>query len=155
MSNNTENKFSFQVEGKSFSSSEKILTARKIIEYAKEEEVPASKPPIEELVLKGQKNSYSKEDKVDLSEDNDFSLGVKVYKFKVNDQELESQFEKLVALDIIEMAEKKGVSLPGKHEDLRLEAVGENPYPFELDDWVDLGQFHKFILILNEPTPVA
>ena len=117
--------------------------------------MPASHPPIEELVLKGQKGNYSKDDKVDLSEDNDFSLGVKVYKFKVNGQELESKFEKLIALDIIEMAEKKGVSLPEKHENLRLEAVDENPYPFKLDDWVDLEQFHKFILILNEPTPVA
>ena len=155
MSNNTEHKFSFQVEGESFSSPEKILTARKIIEYAKEKGLSASKPPIEELVLKGQKGNYAGDDKVDLSEDNDFSLGVKVYKFKVNGQELESKFEKLVALDIIEMAKKQGVSLPGKYENLLLETVGDKQHQFELDEWVDLGRFHEFLLILNEPTPVA
>ena len=40
-----ENQFSFQVEGKSFSSPEEILTAKKIIEEAKEKGLLASKPP--------------------------------------------------------------------------------------------------------------
>ena len=155
MSNNTENTFSFQVEGESFSSHEKILTARKIIEYAKKKGLSASKPPIDELVLKGQKGNYAGDDKVGLSEDNNFSLGVKVYQFKVNGQELESKFEKLVALDIIEEAKKNGVTLPGKTENLLLETVGEKPCQLKLDEWVNLNQFHEFLLILNEPTPVA
>ena len=155
MSKNTENTFLFQIEGESFSSPKKVLTAKEIIEYAKEKGLSASKPPIEDLVLKGQKNTYAGDDKVDLSEDNDFTLGVKAYKFKVNGQELESKFEKLVALDIIEIAEKNGVLLPGKYENLLLETVGEKPHSFKLDEWVDLEQFYEFLLILNEPTPVA
>ena len=79
---------------------------------------------------------------------------VKVYKFKVNGQDLESKSEKLVALDIIRLAEQKGVPLPDKPENLLLEAVGEG-HPFKLDDWVDLEKFTQFILILNKSTPVA
>ena len=69
-----------------------------------------------------------------------------VYKFTVNGQELESKSEKLVALDIIKLAEQKGVPLPDKPENLLLEAVGEGQ-PFKLDDWVDLEKFTDFILI--------
>ena len=79
---------------------------------------------------------------------------VKVYKFTVNGQDLESKSEKLVALDIIRLAEQKGVPLPDKPENLLLEAVGEGQ-PFKLDDWVDLEKFTKFILIPSTPTSVA
>ena len=149
--------FPFQIEGKEFPSSEKTLTADKIIEQAKEKGLPAAAPPAEDLALKGQKAIYSGNDPVDLSEDNDFSLGPKIYKFKVNGQELESKFEKLIALDIIEMAQKSGVPVPGdKTDNLLLEvAGGESPCQFKQDEWVDLAQFHEFLLILNEPTPVA
>ena len=77
-----------------------------------------------------------------------------VYKFTVNGQELESKSEKLVALDIIKLAEQKGVPLPDKPENLLLEAVGEGQ-PFKLDDWVDLEKFTDFILIPSTPTSVA
>ena len=79
---------------------------------------------------------------------------VKVYKFTVNGQDLESKSEKLVALDIIRLADQKGVPLPDKPENLLLEAVGEGQ-PFKLDDWVDLEKFTKFILIPSTPTSVA
>ena len=79
---------------------------------------------------------------------------VKVYKFMVNGQDLESKSEKLVALDIIRLADQKGIPLPDKPENLLLEAVGEGQ-PFKLDDWVDLEKFTKFILISSTPTSVA
>ncbi len=157
MSAGAENKFFFQIEGAGFESPRKILTAKEILELAKEKNLPAAKPPLEELALKGKNKVYAGNDKVDLSEDNDFSLGLRLYKFKVNGRELESKFEKLIALDIIEMAGKQGASIPGGEPDkLLLEAVGgEKPCQFKLDEWVDLSRFHEFLLILNEPTPVA
>ena len=79
---------------------------------------------------------------------------IKIYKFTVNGQDLESKSEKLVALDIIKLADQKGVPLPDKPENLLLEAVGEGQ-PFKLDDWVDLEKYTQFILILNKSTPVA
>lgn len=156
MSEGAENKFPFQVEGRALESPRKILTAAEILELAREKGILAGAPPAKELTLKGKHAVYAGNDAVDLSKDNDFSLG-RAYKFKVNGQEMESKFEKLTALDIIEMAGKEGVSIPGcKTEDLLLEAVGgEKPYQFKLDEWVDLGQFHEFLFILNKPTPVA
>ncbi len=156
MSDNTKNKFSFQIEGELFSSSENILTAKDIIEKGKEKGLIDSTSSIENLILKGQKNSYSAKEPVDLSKDHVFSLEFKkIYKFKVNGQEMESEFEKLIALDIIDTAKKNGVSLPGKAENLLLETVGDKQYRFKLDEWVNLNQCYEFLLILNEPTPVA
>ena len=155
MKNNTEDNFVFQIEGEDFSSSKQILTAREIINLAKEKGLPTSNLPIEDLTLKTEQNIYSGDDPVDLSKEKNFSLGIKIYKFKVNGQELESKFEKLIALDIIKMAKEKGIPLPGdKPDDFLLETRG-GKNKFKLDEWVDLGQFHEFLIILDKPTPVA
>ena len=78
-----------------------------------------------------------------------------VYKFTVNGQELESKQEKLLARDIIEKAQEKGVPLPSsKPEELLLEVVGKD-LDFKLDDWVNLDEYHQFIILFDKPTPVA
>ena len=146
--------FPYAVEGVSFDSPEEKVTAESIIYFAQEKGVPAAQDSVEKLTLKSEKTIYSGDDLVNLSQDNIFSLGVKVYKFTVNGQALESNSGKLVVLDIIEMAKKEDVHIPGKPEELFLEVVGGTS-KFKIDDWVDLSQFHEFILILNKQTPVA
>ncbi len=75
------------------------------------------------------------------------------YRFKVNGQELLSQHEKLVALDILRLAENKGV-FSGKPEDYLLQGTKQDT-PYKLDDWVDLSVEKEFVAIPNSPTPVA
>lgn len=143
--------FPFTVDGRSLNSPDEKLTGKGIIEIAKSGGVPAAQGQIDDLVVQGKEGNYSLDDVVDLSRDNEFSLKAKVYKLKVNGQELESNFEKLVALDVLKMAREKGV-LP-ESGDVFLEAVG-GPQ-FENDEWVDLGKFTEFMAIPAEPTPVA
>ena len=151
-------KFPFKVEGESFYSFEEKLTAKQIIELAKEKNIPEANQPIESLILKGKEKTYSKDDLIDLSIENDFSLGLKVYKFRVNGQEFESNSEKLIALDIIKRAREKAVigNNPEKLEDWLLETIEqENKIEFKPNEWVDLSQFQNFLLIPNQSTPVA
>ena len=79
---------------------------------------------------------------------------METYKFVVNGQELESKEEKLVASDIIKLAQEKGVLSSIKPENLILEVIG-GKHQFKPDDWVNLREYTKFLLISNEPTPVA
>lgn len=148
-------KFSFKVEGQHFELFEEKVTVRRIIELAEEKALPAIKSSIENLTLKSKECVYSKNDKVNLSEENDFFL-VERYTFKINGQEMESDINKMAAKEIIKMAQEKGVALPGgEQNNLLLESVGENQSQFKLEEEVDLIQFCEFLLILNEPTPVA
>lgn len=75
------------------------------------------------------------------------------YSFKVNGADLLSQHEKLVALDILELAKSKG-AIPGKPEDylLNSQTTGKNYKP---EDWVDFSTEKEFITLPNESTPVA
>ena len=159
MDANTEGKFPFTVEGVHFDLPKEKVTAKMIIELAKEKNISsATNIPIEQLTLKGQKHIYSENDLVDLSKDNTFSLGgVKVYKFKVNGYDLSSNSKELLASEIIKMAQEKGAALldsdPAK---LKLEAIKTKDNPsFENNERVDLDQFNNFLIILNQSTPVA
>ena len=74
-------------------------------------------------------------------------------RFKVNGVELETRHSKLVALDILEMAAKKG-ALAGKPEDYFIQSIsGEQKY--KPDDWVEIKQGEEFIATPQGPTPVA
>lgn len=74
-------------------------------------------------------------------------------RFKVNGVELKTRHAKLVALDILEMAAKKG-ALAGKPEDYFLQSIsGEQKY--KPDDWVEIKQGEEFIATPQGPTPVA
>lgn len=75
----------------------------------------------------------------------------KEFKFKINGIEIETPHQKLVAHDILELAEKHG-AIPGKPEDYVLQGdKGE----YKNDDWVDLSEDKVFITIPNKSTPVA
>ena len=145
--------FPFMVEGDRLSLPEEKVPAETIIKLAQKKGIEAAQGEIEKLTLKGKENIYRGDDPVDLSQEDDFSIGVAVY-FMVNGQEMESRLEKLVALDIIKMAQEKGVALPGGPENLLLHVVGQGS-EFKYDEWIDLTQFNEFLLILNESTPVA
>ena len=160
MSKDIARQFPFTIEGEPFDWPEEKVTAKRIIAFAKDKGIPVAQGKIENLTLKGSKETiYSGDDWVDLSRDNVLTLGVKdeekIYRFKVNGQELESALDKLVASDIIKLAHEKGVPVPGKPEDFLLAVVGEDDKKFKSDEWVDLRQFNTFILLPNTSTPVA
>lgn len=71
--------------------------------------------------------------------------------FKVNGVELESQFDKLVASDILRMAKEKG-AFEGKPEDYILEYGGQSYKPH---DWVELKEGEELLALLAGPTQVA
>lgn len=154
MAENTEEKFPFTVEGEPFVLGEQKPTAKRIIEMAQEKGVEAAQDQIEKLVLKSANVVYKGDEIVDLSQGKVFSIGLAVYKFKVNGQELESNLSELIALNLIKMAQEKGVALPGSPESLLLSVVGKET-EFNSGDLVNLEQSQEFLLILNEPTPVA
>ena len=75
----------------------------------------------------------------------------KSFTLKVNGTEITTLHQKLVAHDILELAEKNG-AIPSKPEDYILQGdKGE----YGWDDWVDLEEDNLFITIRNKPTPVA
>lgn len=158
MNETTQKGFTFTIEGESFNLSDEKVTAKSIIELAKKRDISSAKGEVENLILESNGTVYSSDDLIDLSENSDFSIRVneekKTYKFKVNGQEFESESRQLIALEIIKMAQEKGVTIPRKPEDVLLQVVGEQ-YPLKNDAWVDLEKTTEFIIILNKPTPVA
>lgn len=159
MNENTQKGFTFTIEGELFNLPDEKVTAKSIIELAKKRDIPSAKGEVENLILESNGTVYSSDDLIDLSENNNFSIRVKeeekTYQFKVNGQEFESESRKLIVLDIIKMAQEKGIGIPGKPEDvLLLQVLGEQ-YPLKNDAWVDLEKTTEFIIILNEPAPVA
>lgn len=145
--------FPFTVEGKELSLPEQKVRAKEILELAIVRGITDS--PIDALTLKSEKREYALEDEVDLDVENKFTLGVRVYEFEVNGQKFESKFEVLSAKDIIEMAQKHGVHLPGEPKDCLLHSLGGEERDFKGDDWVDLAKFTKFAILSASPTPVA
>lgn len=75
----------------------------------------------------------------------------KEFLLKVNGIEIESPDQKLVAHDILELAEKRG-AMPGKPEDYILQG---DKGQYGWDDWVDLEEDNVFITLSRKPTPVA
>lgn len=77
--------------------------------------------------------------------------GPAAYVLKVNGVEIDTPHQKLVAHDILELAEKRG-AIPRKPEDYILQG---DKGQYEWDAEVDLEEDRLFITILNSPTPVA
>ena len=73
------------------------------------------------------------------------------FTFKVNGIEIDTPHQKIVAHDILELAEKKG-AIPGKPEDYILQG---DKGAYGWDDWVNLKEDYLFITIPNKPTQVA
>lgn len=80
----------------------------------------------------------------DATENKDFTL-------KVNGVEIKTPHQKLVAHDILELAEKHA-AMPGKPEDYILQG---DKGQYGWDALVDLEEDFVFITILNAPTQVA
>lgn len=73
------------------------------------------------------------------------------FTFKVNGVQIDTPHQKLVAHDILELAEKKG-AIPGKPEGYILQG---DKGQYGWNDWVDLEEDNVFIAIPDKPTPVA
>ena len=78
-------------------------------------------------------------------------MAEKEFTLKVNGTEIATLHQKIVAHDILELAEKNG-AIPGKPEDYILEGAKGR---YGWDDWVDLEEDNLFIALSNKPTPVA
>ena len=74
-----------------------------------------------------------------------------VFTLKVNGIEMQMGQEKVVAHDILELAEKEG-AIPGKPENYVLEG---DKGRYGWDDWVNLSEDSVFITLRDAPTPVA
>lgn len=75
----------------------------------------------------------------------------KSFTLKVNGTEMTMREPRVVAHDILELAEKHG-AIPGKPEDYLLQG---DKGQYGWNDWVNLEEDNRFITILNKPTPVA
>lgn len=73
------------------------------------------------------------------------------FTLKVNGVEIATPHQKLVAHDILELAEKQG-AIPGKPESYVLQG---DKGAYGWDDRVDLEEDCRFITIPNTPTQVA
>ncbi len=75
----------------------------------------------------------------------------KEFNFKINGVQIETPHQKLVAHDILELAEKHN-AIPGKPEDYTLQG---DKGQYKPNDWVDLEEDNDFITIPIAATPVA
>ena len=75
------------------------------------------------------------------------------YSFKVNETDIATQHEKLIAADILKLAEEAG-AIPNKAENYLLETADEE-IRFKNEDWVDLLEHKDFITIPTGKTDVA
>ena len=73
------------------------------------------------------------------------------FALKVNGIEMTMREPRVVAHDILELAEKRG-AIPGKPEDYILQGAKRQ---YGWDNWVDLEEDNLFIMVPNQPTPVA
>ena len=146
-------KISIEVEGKPLDFKSADLTANDVLKAAQEADIPAAQDGIEKISLKGDESGkiYVGEDRIDIRDDKKFSIGI-AYPFTVNGQSFVSPLQKLIALDIIKMAQGKNLVPSVGSNDWKLEGDGKF---FHGKDWVDLEQFPSLILIPDQPTPVA
>ena len=75
----------------------------------------------------------------------------KSFTLKVNGMEMTMSTARVVAHDILELAEKRG-AIPSKPEDYLLQG---DKGQYDWDNWVDLEEDNVFLTIPNQPTPVA
>ena len=73
------------------------------------------------------------------------------FTLKVNGVEMQMGQEKVVAHDILELAEKEG-AIPGKPENYLLDG---DKGRYGRDDWVNLSEDSVFITLREAPTQVA
>ena len=75
------------------------------------------------------------------------------FTFTVNGTEIQTEHEKLVAADILSLAEQAG-AIPNKPDSYFLETADEQ-HQFKSDDWVDFQEYKEFITVPTGKTDVA
>ena len=75
------------------------------------------------------------------------------FTFTVNDAEIKTQHDKLIAADILKLAEQAG-AIPNKPETYFLETADET-HRFKNEDWVSLQEYKAFITVPTGKTDVA
>ena len=76
-----------------------------------------------------------------------------IFTFTVNGAEIKTEHEKLVAADILKLAEREG-AIPNKSENYILESIDEE-HRFKSDDWVDFREYKEFLTVPTSKTDVA
>ena len=79
---------------------------------------------------------------------------IEVFTYTVNNVKIESQYEKLTGLEILEMAAERG-AIEGKPEDYILQSLKDDDRKYKPEDTVDLSVDNEFIALQIGPTPVA
>ena len=80
-------------------------------------------------------------------------MAIDSFSFTVNDTEIKTQHEKLIAADILKLAEQAG-AIPNKPETYFLETADEK-HRFKNEDWVNLQEYKVFITVPTGKTDVA
>ena len=75
----------------------------------------------------------------------------KEFSFSVNGESLASEFQELVALDVLKIAKEKA-AIPNNPEDYWLKG---DTQVYKLDDWIDLSVDKSLVSLPHGRTPVA
>ena len=81
-------------------------------------------------------------------------ITTEVFTYTVNDVKIESPYEKLTALEILEMAAERS-AIEGKPEDYILQSLKDDDRKYKPEDTVDLSVDNEFIALPVGSTPVA
>lgn len=79
---------------------------------------------------------------------------VEVFTYTVNDVKIESPYEKLTGLEILQVAAERG-AIDGKPEDYILQSLKDEDRKYKPEDTVDLSVDNEFIALPSGSTPVA
>ena len=79
---------------------------------------------------------------------------IEVFTFTVNNVKIESRYEKLTGLEILEMAAERD-AIDGKPEDYILQSLKDDDRKYKPEDTVDLSVDNEFIALQIGSTPVA
>ena len=77
-----------------------------------------------------------------------------IFTYTINDVKFESQYEKLTAMEILEVAAERG-AIDGKPQDYILQSLKDDDRQYKPEDTVDLSVDNEFIALPVGATPVA
>jgi hypothetical protein len=77
-----------------------------------------------------------------------------IFTYTINDVKIESQYEKLTAMEILEVAAERG-AIDGKPQDYILQSLKDDDRTYKPEDTVDLSLNNEFIALSSSPTLVA
>ena len=77
-----------------------------------------------------------------------------IFTYTINGVKIESHYEKLTAMDILEMAAEHG-AIDGKPQDYILQSLKDDERSYKPEDTVDLSLNNEFIALSSSPTLVA